>query len=49
MDPSGNRKLDKIRAVSRIDAMVAAVMASFPLLSGLYEGPIVFDELAWIG
>jgi len=31
-DPAGNRKLDKVRAKSRIDALVAAVMAVHSLL-----------------
>jgi phage terminase large subunit-like protein len=33
-DPAGNRKLDKSRTSARIDPLVAAVMAAFPLLDG---------------
>lgn len=32
-DPAGNKKLDKVKATQKIDALVAAVMAAHPLVS----------------
>jgi phage terminase large subunit-like protein len=32
-DPAGNKKLDKLKASQKIDAMVAAVMAAHPLIA----------------
>jgi phage terminase large subunit-like protein len=54
IDPAGNRKLTKgdgtgrrVRQSSRIDALVAAVMAAYPLLDG--ERHDRFDVAAYIG
>ena len=42
-DPAGNRKLDKLRAKARIDALVAAVMATQALVDApVKTGPRIF-------
>jgi phage terminase large subunit-like protein len=47
-DPAGNRKLDKSKSTQRIDALVAAVMAVFPVSEG-YQATQAFDPAALIG
>lgn len=46
-DPTGNIKLDKTKASQKIDPMVAAVMAVYPVSSGNLVGD--FDIAAMIG
>lgn len=45
-DPSGNRKLDKSKASNKIDAIIALLMAAYPLISQteLDYG----DDLSWM-
>lgn len=45
-DPAGNRKIDKSRTSARIDPLVAAVMAAYPLLDGKRAA---FDSNSMVG
>jgi len=44
-DPAGNRKLDKAKTTQRIDPLVAAVMATYPLCDGEAEDEIDIDAM----
>jgi phage terminase large subunit-like protein len=44
-DPAGNRMLDKVKSVGRIDGLVALAMA----LSQVHTEAIPFDAMAMIG
>ncbi len=43
-DPAGNKKLDKSKSTARIDPIVAAVMATFPVSEGLEETRVSIYE-----
>jgi len=45
-DPSGNRKLDKTKAKNKIDALVAMVMAVYPLAASTEED--WGDDVSWM-
>jgi hypothetical protein len=45
-DPAGSTKLDKSRASQRIDPLVAAVMAVYPITDGVSGG---VDVWAMVG
>lgn len=45
-DPAGNRKIDKSKTSAKIDPLVAAIMACFPLLDGRKEGISIESYIA---
>jgi phage terminase large subunit-like protein len=47
-DPAGNRKLEKSKVNSRIDTLIAGVMAVYAVTDGLTEAP-GFNAAAMIG